>query len=120
MWPFNARNKEAKTEQAPLEKKLPRPKDILDRVGQYLVVQGKQHPDWVWCLKSVTRPSARKPGTVDFRVFDPHDVSSNGLAVRNYYSLDQRPNLILYHGWLDAKAGQLEVIPGPDRQQQAS
>ncbi len=91
------------------EVKLPKPKDILQPIGQSLVVDHHQDPDWVWHLKTVTRPV---PGGTreEFRVFSAGMAAEQGVSIRDYTSLDGHPGLILYHGWLDKKARELEMF----------
>lgn len=92
-------------------KKLPKPKDIPYPVGRYLVVDKGQDPDWVWNLKGIVLP---KEGTKDVfyvRVFNPNEASMKNLRVRNYFSLDEHPELVLFEGWFDRKTHEVEVEP---------
>ncbi len=53
-WKFWKRKREG--EEATKARKLPRPTNIPEPVGRYLVVNLGGEPDWVWRLKSVVRP----------------------------------------------------------------
>jgi hypothetical protein len=86
---------------------LPKPKDILQSLGQHLVVNQRQDPEWVWRLKSVTR-SAKGASVVEFRIFDPEAALSRKLRVDDYNSLDTHPDLILFQGVLDKRTHQAQ------------
>lgn len=92
--------------------KLPRPKEILQEVGQKLVVEHKMDPDWVWNLKSVVKPYPDLPKKVDFRIFSPTDAGRAGVNVRDYNSLEVHPELVLFYGTLDKKEKDLELNVG--------
>lgn len=89
--------------------KLSGPKRIPAPVGRDLVVKGGENPDWVWRLKCVERPSEGKENCYDVRVFDENDSAKNGLSVKDYNSLDQTPELILFEGWYNKKTTDTEV-----------
>ena len=90
------------------EMDLPKPKEILQALGQHLVVNQQQNPDWVWRLKSVTR-SPKGATVVDFRVYDPESALSRKLKVDNFNSLDTHPDLVLFQGVLDKRTHQVQV-----------
>lgn len=91
--------KESKAGEQPESKqKLPKPQQLPQPVGAYLVVEMKNNPDWVWKLKCVIRPKLEK-GQFDVRVFDEAALSK--VSVRDYTSLDDHQELILYEGWYD-------------------
>jgi len=81
------------------EVKLPGPKGIPEPVGRYMVVQEKKDPDWVWKLRGVVRPADKKK-TFYCRVFDESQVAQAGLKVKDWTSLDEHPELILWEGYL--------------------
>jgi hypothetical protein len=85
------------------EEKLSKPKDIPEPVGRYLVVDLDKDPDWVWKLKSVVRRQAEK-NRYDVRVFNEIQAGSRGVSVRDYTTLDEHPELILFEGWYDKKS----------------
>jgi len=101
------------------QEKLSGPKDILQPVGQSLVVAHKQEPDWAWSLKTVVRSFSNTPHHVEFRVYDPQEAMAIGLAVKNFHTLDQHPDLILYSGWLDKKTKDMELVDHRAASQQA-
>ena len=96
------------------EEKLSKPKDIQEPVARYLVVDLGKNPDWVWKLKSVVRRQEEKY-RYDVRVFDEAKAAANGVRVRDFTSLDEHPELILYEGWYDKKSNtaHMEEKVGP-------
>jgi hypothetical protein len=98
------------------EEKLSKPKDIPEAVGRSLVVDLGKEPDWVWKLKSVVRRQAEK-NRYDVRVFDEIQAGAKGVRVRDYTTLDEHPDLILFEGWYDKKSHMAHIeerlVPTP-------
>jgi hypothetical protein len=82
------------------EVKLPGPKGIPQPVGSHMVVQEKKDPDWVWQLKGVVRPAGKKKAFY-CRVFSEAQVAQAGVNVKDWSSLDDHPDLILWEGYFD-------------------
>lgn len=82
-------------------KKLPGPRSLDEYVGRSLVVTLKKDPNWVWELKCVKRPRGADKKQFDFRVFSQSDAEKAGVKIRDFTSLDDHPELILFQGWLD-------------------
>lgn len=90
---------------------LPKPKDLPEAVGRHLVVDLKMEPDWIWSLKAVMRRHETENRDVrDIRIFSPTQTDGAGVSVRNYLSLDDYPDLILYEGWVNTKTNQLKLV----------
>ena len=102
-WKFWEKAQKADNSDQPKREKLPGPKSIPEPVGRYLVVHMGKDPDWVWNLKAAMRARQEKPGTFHFRVFDPSKAAGSRILVRDYTTLDQNPQLILFEGWFDKK-----------------
>ena len=102
-WKFWEKTEKADSSSQTNSEKLPRPKSIPEPVGRYLVVHMGKDPDWVWNLQAATRTRQEKPNTYYFRVFDPSKAAASRISVRDYHSLDQTPQLILFEGWYDKK-----------------
>ena len=85
----------------PKAEKLPGPRSIEELVGRQLVVDLKQNPDRVWQLRSVVRQRTDGKHRFDFRVFDEAQVAAKKVKVKDYTSLDNYQDLILYQGWFD-------------------
>ena len=82
------------------EEKLPGPKGIPELAGRYMIVEGKKDPDLVWQLKAVIRPAGKKKAFY-CRVFSEGQVAQAGANVKDWTSLDNHPDLILWEGYLD-------------------
>ncbi len=82
------------------ELKLPGPKGIPDWVGRQMVVEEKEDPNWVWNLKGVVRPTEKKKAFY-CRVFSESQVTQAGVNVKDWTSLDDHPDLILWEGYFD-------------------
>ena len=91
------------------QKKLPGPKDIPYPVGRHLVVDKGQDPDWVWALQGVVLPKEGEKNVFYVRVFSANDASMKKIKVKDYHSLDEHPELILFQGWFDKKTMDVEV-----------
>jgi hypothetical protein len=86
---------------APKAKRFTKPKELPELVGRKLVVDLQIDPDEAWSLRYVSRPSESKSSTQDFRLFDPQKAAQAGLVVKDWSSLDDRPDLILFEGLYD-------------------
>ncbi|OIP27992.1 MAG: hypothetical protein AUK00_00735 [Dehalococcoidia bacterium CG2_30_46_9] len=82
------------------EVKLSGPKDIPGLVGRHMVVEEKKDPDWVWKLRGVIRPAGKK-NAFYCRVFDESQAAQAGVKVKDWTSLDDHPDLILWEGYFD-------------------
>lgn len=82
--------------------KLPGPKGVPDPVGSTLVVEFKEDPTWAWALKAVMKPK-KEIDLFDIRVFSDSAAGSAKVSVKDYHSLDDHPNLVLYDGIYDKK-----------------
>lgn len=88
--------------------KLPKPKDLPERVGFYMVTQLKLDPDWVWSLKAAVRPTTDKH-IFDIRVFDPKEAVISDVAITDYDALDRCPEMILFDGSFNKSSGWLDI-----------
>ena len=93
----------------PKVEKLPKPKDLPQPVGQYLIVQLKQDPDWVWELKAAVRQRPESKSAYSVRVFDKDQATLRRVEVKDYTSLDGHPDLILYEGWFDKLTNKVQL-----------
>ena len=105
-WEKNAGSPEKKP-------KLSGPRDLPDAVGRKLVVDMELDPDWTWSLKAVVRPRENARHAREVRVFDPVKVLAAGIRVKNYDSLDEYPEQILYSGWYNTDTGEVALTPRP-------
>jgi len=93
----------------PKNKKLPGPKDMPDIVGGHLVTDYNQNPDRVWRLKAVVRQRQESKDAFDVRIFDDVETATKKIKVQDYTTLDEHPELILFEGWFDREARQVQL-----------
>jgi len=92
------------------EPRLQKPRELPELVGIYLVTRLKEDPDWAWSLRAVIRPQKNPSNHLrDIRIFSPGDAAAKAVAVRDYTSLDQHPDLILFQGWYDKANGTVQI-----------
>ena len=88
---------------------LPGPKDAPGPVGRDIVTKLGGNPDHVWnSFKAVIRPREGEKDTFEVRVFDGAKAASKKITVKDYNSLTEYPELILYEGWFN-KHAQAEI-----------
>jgi hypothetical protein len=88
--------------------KLPKPKDLPNRVGIHLVRELKLDPDWVWTLKGVLRPTAEKHN-FEIRIFDPKEAVIRDAIVGDFNALDAFPEMILFEGRFNKDTGWVDI-----------
>jgi len=90
------------------EGKLSGPKEIREPVRNYLVAERKMDPDLVKLLKAVERKSTTGAG-FNIRIFDDSEAIVKKVQIKDYTSLDECPDLIIYEGWFDEGTKQVKV-----------
>jgi hypothetical protein len=90
------------------EGKLSGPKAIPGPVQNYLVAERKMDPDLVKLLKAVERRGTNEAAS-NIRVFDDSEAIARKVQVKDYTSLDECPDLIIYEGWFDERAKQVKL-----------
>ncbi len=80
---------------------LPGPRGIPNPVGRDVVTKLGGNPDRTWNLKAVIRPKEGEKDTFEVRVFDSLQAESQKITVKDYNSLTEHPELILYEGWFN-------------------
>jgi hypothetical protein len=89
--------------------KLDKPRDLPEPIGHKMVVGMKIEPDDVWALRYVSRPIEQRPGTVEFRLFDPDKARMAGVVIKGWSTLDDRPEFIRYTGRFTKSVKQVEM-----------
>ena len=89
--------------------KLSAPREIPGPVQNYLVAERKMDPDLVKLLKAVIRKSETGEALLDIRVFDNSEAMAKKVQVKDYASLDEHPDLMLYEGWFDERSKQVKL-----------
>lgn len=90
------------------EGKLAGPKEIPGLVQNYLVAERKMDPDLVKLLRGVQRKSTTG-ATFEIRVLDESEMKAKKVQVKDYSSLDERPDLIIYEGFFDEGTKQVKL-----------
>jgi hypothetical protein len=91
------------------EEKLRGPQAIPGLVQKHLVAESKMTPDLVQLLKAVVRKSPKGEKTFDIRVFDESEALAKKVQVKDYTTLDEHPDLIIYEGWFNETLTQVEL-----------
>ncbi len=81
--------------------KLPGPREIPGLVQNHLVAEKKLDPDIARILKAVVHKRENEQKAFDIRIFDDSDAAANQIQVKDFTTLDQHPNMIIYDGWFD-------------------
>jgi hypothetical protein len=89
--------------------KLSGPRELPGPVQKYLVTDKKMNADIAKLLKVVVRKRPQTEGANDCRIYDPSEAIANEIEVKNYTSLDEHLNLILYDGWFDERGQHVEL-----------
>ncbi|WP_319405921.1 hypothetical protein [uncultured Desulfosarcina sp.] len=89
--------------------KLAKPKELPEPVGRKMVTVMKLDPDLVWSLKYVSRPLGDRRNASEFRIFNPESAHIKGITVKNWTSLDDLPDLILYSGSYDKSSNSIDI-----------
>jgi hypothetical protein len=99
--------KSAKEEEK--KEKLSGPRVLPGLVQNYLIAERKMAPDLVVLLKAVVHKSTNSEATVNIRVFDNSEAIAKKVQVKDYISLNECPDLIIYEGWFDEGAKQVKL-----------
>lgn len=85
------------------------PKEIPQWAYPFLVLSLKADPDRLSLLKCVEQLDylETRPVTL-IRIFDPG--SARSAAIKDFASLDQHPELILYEGYRELQGGEIEFF----------
>lgn len=91
------------------EGKLSGPKEIPGPVQTYLEAERKVNPDLVKLLKAVLVKESAEGKTYNIRIFDGSDALAKKVQVKNYISLDEHTDLIIYEGQFDEILKQVKL-----------
>ncbi|MCX5919655.1 MAG: hypothetical protein NTX30_23660, partial [Deltaproteobacteria bacterium] len=72
------------------------------------VAERKMDPDLAKFLMAVEQKS-KTGATFNIRVFDDSEAIAKKVKVKDYTSLDESPDLIIYEGWFDVGAKQVKL-----------
>jgi hypothetical protein len=102
-WGKKSVNKESKKE------KLPGPQAIPGLVQKHLVAESKMDPDLVKLLRAVMLKNSNEEKAFHIRIFDGSEALAKKVQVKNYTSLDEYPDLIIYEGQLNERLKQVKL-----------
>jgi hypothetical protein len=97
------------TKEEEKKEKLSGPKEIPGPVQNYLVAERKMNPDLVKLLKAVVRKGPTGETAFNIRVFDESEALAKKVQVKDYTSLDECQDLIIYEGWFDEGSKQVKL-----------
>jgi hypothetical protein len=97
------------TKEEEKKEKLSGPKEIPGLVRNYLVAERKMEADLVKLLKAVVRKSPTGETAFNIRVFDESEGLAKKVQVKDYTSLDESPDLIIYEGWYDEGSKEVKL-----------
>ena len=108
-WKFWQKDKHRGKPSGDGEVKLTKPRELPERVGMYLVTKLNLDPDWVWNLKCVMHLKANEKRVFEIKIFNPVTAAGRNVTVLNFNTLDQHPDLILFHGMFNKNTGNVEM-----------
>jgi hypothetical protein len=91
------------------EAKLSGPQAIPGLVQKHLIAERKMDAGLVKLLKAVVLKNATQETGLKIRVFDDSEALAKKIQVKDYTSLDERPDLIIYDGWFDEGSKQVKL-----------
>lgn len=91
------------------EEKLSKPQPIPGLVQKCLITERKLNPDLAPIFKAVVRKSANGETSFNIRVFDESDARAKKIEVKDYSTLDEHPDLVLYEGWFNEGSKKVEL-----------
>ena len=108
-WKFWQKNEPLPTGAAEKTRRLGRPRELPMEVGRHLVVVQGLDPDWAWGLKCVVKPRDNSKSAFDIRVFSSESAAQRGVTVRDYASLEEHMDLVLFAGWYDKESRKVQL-----------
>ncbi len=83
------------------KERLSGPREIPGIVQNYLVTEKKMDPELVKLLKALIYKSSSGEKVNNIRIFDEADAMAQKVQVKDYTTLDQHSDLIIYEGIFD-------------------
>lgn len=108
-WKFWRKNDSAAGASGGKAQKIIKPRDLPQAVGRHLVVVEELEPDWAWSLKCVLRPKDDAKKTFDIRIFRSETTAQHGVTVRDYASLDNHMELVIFEGSYNKETGTVQL-----------
>jgi hypothetical protein len=89
--------------------RLPGPQAIPGLVQKHLADERKMDPALMEFLEAVVLKSATQETGANIRLFDPSEALAKKVEVKDYTSLDERPDLVIYEGWFNEGSKQVKL-----------
>ena len=86
-----------------------KPRDLPQEIGRHLVVEKGLDPDWIWSLKCVRKLRENSKSAFDIRIFSPETMAQHGVKVRDYSSLENHMELVIFSGWYDKETQSIQL-----------
>lgn len=91
------------------QEKLAGPRALTELVQKHLTAETGMDPVLAGLLKAVVQKGANQETGLQIRVFDESEAQAKKIQVKDYSSLDGRPDLIIYDGWFDEGSKQVKL-----------
>ena len=91
------------------KEKLSGPQAMPGLVQSHLIAEKKMAPEWVQFLKAVVRRGPNGNTALNIRTFDESEALAKKAQVKDYTSLDEYPDLIIYEGQFDEGLKQVKL-----------
>ena len=108
-WKFWQKKESPAAQTGEKTRKLDKARELPQDVGRHLVVDQDLDPDWVWGLKCVVRSKDNTDSHYDIRIYSPETAVQRGITVRDYASLENHTDLILFAGWYDKRSHAVQL-----------
>lgn len=108
-WKFWKKNETTAAPSGDKTQKLDKPRDLPQEVGRHLVVDKGLDPDWIWSLKCVRKPRENSKSTFDIRIFSSGTLANHNVKARDYTSLDNHMDLVIFAGWYEKKTQNVQL-----------
>ena len=108
-WKFWPKKQTMSSPSGKKTQKLGKPSDLPMEIGRYLVVDHGLDPDWVWSLKCVKKPRENSKAVFDVRIFSLATTAQHDVKIRDYTSLDNHMDLVIFAGWYDKQTRQVHL-----------
>ena len=108
-WKFWQKNETDTASSGGKTQRLGKPSDLPQEIGRYLVVDQGLDPDWVWSLKCLKKQKDNAKNTFDVRIFSAATVAQHDVKVRDYTSLDNHMDLVIFTGWYDKQTRYVQL-----------
>lgn len=91
------------------KERLSGPREIPVIIQNYLITEKKMDPDLVKLLKALIYKSSSDEKVNSIHIFDEADAVAKKINVKDYTTLDQHPDLIIYEGTFNEDSKQVKL-----------